>query len=466
MKAVIRRILALALIPALLSPILAGCAFSGGEYAPPEPLFAGTRPEGMTVGMTRPRNIVVMIADGAGYNQFKAASYYRVGAWPDSALMGASLSLACSTFPEGGSYDPVRAWSDFSYPPLGATDSAAAATAIATGNKTVNGRISTDASGSPLETILETAERAGKMTGIVTSVPLSHATPAAFGAHAASRASTGEIASSLFFDSRLDVIMGCGNPERDEDGNPRADGALYDWISRETWDALVAGTAANDRDGDGDPNAWVLSVDRAEIAALATVQDFAHVAAIPLVHSTLQQKRSGNAHAGAYEVPFNDQVPTLAEMALGALNLLSKGANGFAVMIEGGAIDWAGHANQGGRMIEETSGFLDAVGSVLAWLESSGLRDDTIVIVVADHETGYLLGEGSGLWCGMIENRGAGRMPDMEWRIARHTNSLVPFFAWGVNAAHFANDIDGFDSRRGWFIDNTDIGRRIGSMLE
>lgn len=451
-----------------LSLILAACAVSGGdgENPPQEPTFPGSRPESRSEAMAMPRNVIAMVGDGAAYNQLKAAAYYRNGEWPDPALESFTMRLACSTYPEGGSYDPVRAWTDFSYPPKNATDSAAAATAIATGRKTENGRIATDSTGNRLETILEAAERAGKLTGIVTSVPISHATPAAFASHAASRGSVGEIAESLVFYSALDVLIGCGNPERDDDGKPREDGALYDWIPKETWDALVAGTAANDRDGDGDRDAWVLARDSAEIASLGSAPDFSHVAAIPNVHSTLQQRRSGDALADAYAVPFTGGVPTLAELSAVALNLLSKGPDGFALMIEGGAIDWACHGNQSGRMIEEAGAFLDAVGAVIDWVDASGLTDDTLVIVVADHETGYLLGESGWPPFTAIGNNGKGRMPDMEWNITAHTNGLVPLFARGANAAHFANDIRGYDSRRGWFIDNADIGKRILAMLE
>lgn len=155
-------------------------------------------------------------------------------------------------------------------------------------------------------------------------------------------------------------------------------------------------------------------------------------------------------------------------MALGALNLLSKSEPGFVLVIEGGAIDWANHANQSGRMIEEADDFAKTVEAVLQWIAADGSRSNTLLVVTADHESGYLWGEGSGDTDSFyaIGNCGALKMPGMQWFSTGHSNSLVPFQAKGTNAAFFANDIDGFDSRRGWYIDNASIGKRLLAMLQ
>jgi len=415
--------------------------------------------------MGRPRAIILMIADGGGFNQLKAESYYAHGAFPSGPWARFSIGLAASTYPEGGSYDPEKSWSDFSYPPLNPTDSAAAATALATGHKTANGMIAMSPTGQALETVLERAESMGMMTGIVTTVPVSHATPAAFAAHSGSRAEYAVIANDMFLKSGLDVLMGCGNPEYDNSG-ARRQAPDYGWIPQSLWAALESGTAANDRDADGVSDPWKLIRDAEEFRALVEAGAFAHVAGIPEVADTLQEKRGGDAKADAFTEPFTATVPSLAEMALGALNLLLKGQNGFALVVEGGAIDWANHANESGRMIEEYEGFEDAVEAVLDWVAADPNRWDALVIVTADHESGYLMGPGSGDGAfNAIENRGAGAMPGMEWHGAAHTNALVPFFARGKNAPQFANDIVGFDSRRGWYLDNAAIGRRLLGML-
>jgi alkaline phosphatase len=119
------------------------------------------------------------------------------------------------------------------------------------------------------------------------------------------------------------------------------------------------------------------------------------VIGLPQVHETLQQKRRGDDLADPYVVNRTETVPTLAEMSQVALNVLDNNRDGFFLMIEGGAVDWAGHDNQSGRLIEEEIDFNRAVEAVAAWIEKNSSWDDTLLIVTADHETGYLNGPGS-----------------------------------------------------------------------
>ncbi len=458
---------AVAVLAALAA--LAGCNASGnGRYeSVPEPPWSGPKPEPVSGPMSRPTAIVLLIADGGGFNQFKASTFYGRGSSPAPAFGRFHIALAVTTFPAGGSYDPERAWIEFYYPPVNPTDSAAAATALATGRKTANGRIATDAHGASLETVLERAESVGMLTGIVTSVPLSHATPAAFAAHTVARTDYAAISSQMVFASGLDVLMGCGDPETDNDGNRLSGAFRYDWIPESVWTALLSGTAANDRDSDGDGDPWVLVRDASSIEALARSSAFSHVIAVPATHDTLQERRAGDSAADAFSVPFSDAVPSLAEMTVSALNLLSRGGDSFFLVVEGGAIDWANHSNLSGRMIEETTAFERTVEATLDWLEAAGRADDTLVVVTADHESGYLLGPGSGpSGFFAVVNGGTGAMPGLQWNSTGHTNSLVPFFARGPNARHFANDISGFDSRRGWYVDNAAIGTRLIGMIE
>ncbi len=83
-------------------------------------------------------------------------------------------------------------------------------------------------------------------------------------------------------------------------------------------------------------------------------------------------------------------------MVEGALNVLDDNPKGFFLMVEGGAIDWAGHSNLSGRLIEEEGDFLDAVSAVIEWVDTQSSWNDTLLIVTGDHETGYLTGAGSG----------------------------------------------------------------------
>ncbi len=172
---------------------------------------------GMAMAETAPatppvRNVILFIADGCGFNHLTAAGMYLTGK-PDSLpFQSFPVRGAMATFPAGGYYNPVKLRSTFKEFIAQATDSAAAATAMATGVKTKNGRIGIGADGAQLTNVMEKAKDAGKRTGVVTSVPWSHATPAGFVTHDNSRNAYEVIASQMLFQSEMDVIMGCGHP--------------------------------------------------------------------------------------------------------------------------------------------------------------------------------------------------------------------------------------------------------------
>ncbi len=408
------------------------------------------------------KNVVVLISDGCGYNQIDAASYYQYGKSGEQVYEKFPTKTAMSTYSYYGSYDTEMAWADFNYVNLGATDSAAAATAMSTGFKTYDGAIGVDIDGNPLTHIIEYAEAAGKATGVVTSVEFSHATPAGFVAHNPSRNNYAEIANEMIYDSATDVIMGCGAPDYDNSGNPGAGNPKYvgepaTWTDL-TDDYSVTGA---DADGDGLADDWTVIRSRAEFQSMADGATPARVIGIPYVYQTLQQSRGGDGYADPYVVPMIETVPTLAEMTEAALNVLDNDADGFFLMVEGGAVDWADHANQSGRVIEEEIDFNMAVEAVIDWVQKNSNWGETLVIVTGDHECGYLTGPGSDPTWEPIVNNGAGNLPCMEWHSGDHTNAVIPFFAKGDVARLFKAYADETDIVRGPYIDNTEIAKTI-----
>lgn len=416
-----------------------------------------------------PKNVIIFIADGGGFNHYKSADFYKCGQIPCQQYEKFPVQFAMSTYPWGGSYDPNRAWVSFDYVENGATDSAAAATAMATGVKSYNAAIGVDVNTSPLLNLVERAEQLGKATGVVTSVPFSHATPAGFVAHNASRDNYTQIAADMVDKSAVDCIMGCGNPLYNHDGK-QARYSNYKYLDADVWSRLKAGTAGGDADGDGTPDPWKLIQSRAEFQALATGPTPKRVCGVPQVFETLQQKRAGDIGDAPYKVSLTQTVPTLEEMTKAALNVLDDDPNGFFVMIEGGTVDWAAHANQSGRLIEEMNDFDRSIDAVIDWVRKNSDWGETLVIITADHETGYLTGPGSGqtdnngpVWNDLIGN-GIGNLPALEWHSGGHTNSLVPFFIKGRGAQSFKDTIDGYDPVRGPYIDNTDIANTIFTL--
>ena len=157
-------------------------------------------------------------------------------------------------------------------------------------------------------------------------------------------------------------------------------------------------------------------------------------------------------------------------MTKAALNILDDDEDGLFLMIEGGAVDWASHSNQPGRIIEEEIDFNNAVDAVVNWVKKTSNWGETLVIVTGDHETGYITGPDSGdfgegpIWNPLINN-GKGNLPGMEFHSKSHTNSLIPFYAKGRFSYMFKQiSHENFDPIRGRYIDNTDIGKLILSL--
>ena len=423
----------------------------------------------------RPLSIILMISDGCGYNCFDLASLYQQGRRGVQVFDSFPIRLAVSTHSASGMpYDPRKAWASFDFVLNDPTDSAAAATALATGIKTRDDVIGLSPDGQKLCSVIDVAESLGKKTGIVTSVPFCHATPAGFLAHAASRYMYEDIARQIILESPVDVVMGCGHPDFDRFGRP-SDKPDFRYVGgEETWQALVRGEACADADGDGRPDPWTLVETPEALQALSAGPIPSRVFFIAPVFRTLQQERVGDASAAPFVVPLLQTVPTLDEMALAALYVLDTDPDGFFLMIEGGAVDWAGEDNQTGRLIEEQIFFNRTVEAVVDWIENSRGWKDTLIIVTSDHETGYITGPGSGkeppkgdlseTWK-PLTNKGKGKVPDMEWHSDDHTNMLVPLFAKGRGSKRLTALADEKDPVRGYYVDNTEIGHLMIKLL-
>lgn len=436
-----------------------------------------------------PKNIIVMVADGMGYNHLDASSLYQHGQsnWqvdvdPETGEIdyqegyGETPSQIYETYPvqlgmshhslNSPVYDGQAAWGDFDWVRHDATDSAASGTAMATGHKTLNGYLGVDADGNPLSNAAEYAQQTGRSAGVVSDVPFGHATPASWAAQVNDRGANHEIAEQMIYGD-LDVVLGAGHPYFDDDAQPRD--VDWEWMTEEHYADLQAGetgfTFAED-------NAGILNV-----ANGAEVPE--RFFGLAPVASTLQYNRSSleeveprreagrqdgvPLEAGEGPLPFEAQrndVVDLADMTSAALNVLSQNDDGFFTMIEAGAVDWAGHANSTTGNIEEMTGFNDTVETVHNWVETNSSWDETLVIVTADHETGYLDGpDGEPEWTQMTGEQG--QLPVDGWYSGEHTQHLVPLFAHGAGADHLYNYVHGEDPVRGSYMDNTHIAQTV-----
>ncbi|MBM3404837.1 MAG: alkaline phosphatase [Bacteroidetes bacterium] len=451
---------------------------------------------GAQMNMTAPKNIILMIGDGCGYNQFQAATYYRTGLESDPLWSSFPVRLGVSTYPAAitieplvysNGYSPDKAWKERAYITLSCTNSPGAATAIASGVKTYNDAVGVDLNKQPLTTITDVAKFLQKSAGVVTTVPFAHATPAGFVAHSPTRSNYPEIAKQMLLESKMDVIMGCGHPYYSKDGKPVTRATSFSYVGDSLlWTQLQQPEKADfiyqgipytlqDVNFDGAPDPWKLLITKDDFQRLMTDNPPPpRVLGLPQVYSTLQQERTyDSTKVDPYATPFIQHLPDLTLMTQGALNVLGSNPNGFFIMIEGGAIDWACHDNQKGRMIEETIDFTDAIKAVMEWVETNSSWEETLLIVTADHECGNLgssssSGSSSGSSAGEgalseffkpIVNNGKGVLPGMEFRSTDHTNSLVPLFAKGVGSDVFSLFADEFDPVRGAYITNSEIGQ-------
>jgi len=422
----------------------------------------------MNNGKKTAKNVIVMIADGWSYNQIAATDYFTNGRKDSQVYSHFPTKVGMSTYSvSAGGYDKEAAWNDPDYINQNPTDSAAAGTAMSTGHKTYDAAIGVDVNGNRVKNVSEDFEDQGKSTGVITSVEFSHATPASYVAHNVNRNSYAEIANEMLKDSATDLILSAGHPDFNDDGELR-DKKEYKYVGgEETWNQVKDGSLeVSDANGDGkvdEADKWNFIESKEDFQALITGETPDRVLGVAQAATTLQQGRSGDAMADAFEVPFNDNVPTLAEMTTGALNVLDNNEKGFFLMIEGGAIDWAGHANQAGRNIEEMTDFNKSVEAVNKWVRENSNWGETLLIVTGDHETGYLSGSEGSLT--PIAPTAQGVMPEMIFNSGNHTNQLVPVYAKG----HSANDLRklavNVDPVRGKYIDNTDLADLIRKAI-
>lgn len=290
----------------------------------------------MNGGITKPKNIILMIGDGMGISQITAGMY----------MNGNKLNL--EKFPVIGLHK-THASSGL------ITDSAAAATSFASGIKTYNGAIGVNNDTIGVKTILEEAEENNLATGMVATSTIVHATPAAFIAHEKRRNMYEDIADD-FLDTEIDFFVGGGKKYFDRRESDDRD--------------LIAELK--------DKNYTISDYFTEELGKVF----------IP------KNQNFGYFTADADPLPVSKGRGYLrAASKMGIKHLLKRSDEGFFLMIEGSQIDWGGHANNSEYIITEMLDFDKTIGAVHKFAEKNG---ETLVIVTADHETGgYSIVQGS-----------------------------------------------------------------------
>ncbi|GLS92374.1 hypothetical protein GCM10007916_34450 [Psychromonas marina] len=346
------------------------------------------------VSMEKTKNVILMIGDGMGYGQINVTRAYKGETlFLESGIHQGQINTASA---DTLGHEHLAGLGEHYY-----TDSAAAASAMATGYKVNSGVISQaiPGDGSDLKTILESAQKMGKSVGVVATSHCVHATPAAFTAHGQNRNDFTQLSQSMFYDVQPNVAL-CGSKQVDNIDVISRDAAANNYIVVRNHTDLM--TKMDDLPIN-DPNAEI------KFAGIFGIDEIPYV-----VPSDSQE-----ANDWSYE---SLDIPQIERMTEIAIDILSRNPNGFFLMVEGSQIDFAAHINDEKRMIHETLKFDDSVKHAVDW---SVQRDDTMVIVTADHETGGLA---------LIKTNGAGNIPDVSWKWGSHTNVPVPMMAWGLNS--------------------------------
>lgn len=395
-----------------------------------------------------PKNVILVIADGMGFSYLKAL---KIASGLKENIFD---SFPCKTQMTTCSLDGADEKGKCIKGTKNVTDSAASATAMATGYKVKNDVVSLDiASNKPIQTILEVAKSMGKSTGIVATKLISDATPAAFAAHAKDRRDTKTILESMFKDVMPTLIFGADDELHAQYAKKSL--ANYTMVSKLSELKKILNTKKFSDDCERESCPYI----------------YAGFSTHSLIPDILNEKGSLPLEITPKEYFEKNDIPHLSEMAELAVNTLSKNKNGFFVMIESSLTDIVGHYNRTIDSIKTSPSAIEVLISEMIELENTVRKlveftknnPDTLLIVTADHETGGLtldedktecLGKAgcipSAYWTS--QSYKANKLSNVNYKLSRHTNVNVPLFAIGSRANDFCLEE---------FANNSDIAKKI-----
>ncbi len=356
------------------------------------------------------KNIIFMVPDGMGLSNVTAARIFKDGPNGDP--------LYLETLPEIG-YQRTHSRNST------VTDSAAAASAWACGEKFNNNEISChdndgdkvcDTNGSP-ETILELAQKLGKSTGLVVTSTVTHATPAVWAAHVHYRNCEIEIGRQYIEKTGVDIILGGGI-------GPNQAGKNCEQYLGQDPNAVITSAISKGY-------AYVTTKSEMEAAVAASKNKF-----FGLFTPGGKTPETYRVDPITYTWPSTE--PTLPEMTVAALDILEEDRDGFFLMVEGSQIDWANHANDINYQIGETLAFDEAVKVVLDWVNKKPLRKlNTLVIIVADHDCGGFAVNGP---YGTLSE--AGDIVEAGWTSGDHTAGDTIIWSQGPGSQYLGKAVD------------------------
>lgn len=310
---------------------------------------AASGTDGTSSETSAPKYIFMFIGDGMSYPQIQSTNYYLSAVNDDGdEILTSQDNLNMFSFPVAGS---AQTYDSTSFCP----DSASTATSISTGHKTYSGTINMD---EKMETSYETIaeklkDQLGYKVGILSSVNLNHATPAAFYAHQASRNNYYEIGEEMIA-SEFDYFA--GGALKKPTGNEDDKKDLYE-LAEEAGYKVVKTQA----------EAEALTADSGKAIVI--------------------DENLADDDAMSYDMDLAEGAWSLADYVEKGIEVLDND-NGFFMMVEGGKIDWACHANDAAAAITDTIALDNAVEKAVEFYNEH--PEETLILVTGDHETGGL----------------------------------------------------------------------------
>ena len=345
---------------------------------------------GQTANLTEsetPENIILFIGDGMGLAQISSLVYSQSG----KSIFEKFEALG---------FQKTHSKTDL------VTDSAASATAMSCGVKTYNNAIGMDHDTLPVRNLMEIAKDKGKVTGIVVSSPLTHATPAAFYAHHRLRYEPEYIALDLL-DGNIDFLIGGGKKYFDKRSTDKRD--LVRELSLKGYEIA---------DYMNEPLPFLNQIDVSKKFIYFTASNM-----------------PPSAMVGREYFPF--------ACDLGIQYLNAKQKSGYFLMIEASQIDQQLHYNKSEEFMAEIRDAEKALKDIMSWVQRS---KNTLLVVTADHET-------AGLSLNAPEDKS--EKFTLKYTTNGHTAAMVPVFAYGPGS-HLFNGI----------YDNTEIFEKLNSLIK
>ncbi|SMF13236.1 alkaline phosphatase [Pseudobacteriovorax antillogorgiicola] len=312
-------------------------------------------------------NLILVIGDGMGPQQVSLLNYYLSNS-------GMKVQSQFKRLSDDGKIFIVE-----TVPKQGlVAESASSATQMASGEYSRPGMIGLDVNGKPVTTILEKAKAKGILTGLVSDTRITHATPAAFAAHRIDRYDESGIAEDLI-EVAPDLLLSGGfayfTPKDVNDPKSKPYKKYRDIVPsgiaisslRKDQKDLLAGAKAK---------GYRLVFDR---------QSLMKSKSLPILGLFHKESMPSAIYESLHKNDRNRLSPSLEEMTEYSLDVLSKSRKGFFLMVESGQIDWASHSNDPGYLLHQMLQMNRIIKIVVDFAEK---REDTLVVITSDHETG------------------------------------------------------------------------------